>query len=306
MNPLISVIVPVYNREDYILECLESVYNQKYRPIEVVIVDDGSTDNSISKVIDYKKSLKVKKNFTISVYNCKNRGATKARNYGLKKSKGEYIQWLDSDDLLLPDKLSSQIYAFKNNIDVVYSKAQFFDSIPSNLMNQFWGRKPQNNSSDYFEFPWQTMCALYKKSAIEKYGAWDEEFSLSDDWELSIRYTIMAKVKFLDKVSSLYRDHKGERIGNNLNTSKVKSLSSILIKTYNLSLNHNLIDDYLIKRYQSRLLYCIIQFGALGASAEKKELIKIIKDNKLIDFKIQFFSFINLKFINKLILNSVT
>jgi glycosyltransferase involved in cell wall biosynthesis len=278
-----------------------SVYDQNYRPIELIVVDDGSTDNTISIVNEFKVQTNSEE-FQIHLIKQRNAGASAARNKGIRHSSGDYIQFLDSDDLLLPLKIQSQIKAFKKNVDVIYSRAQFFSEVPNNLMNKYWGRKPQGNSSDYFEFPWQTMCALYRKDTLDKFGYWKEYFSLSDDWEFAIRYKILANVKFLDEITSLYRSHEGDRVGNNLSIKKIKSLSEILISTYELSDDKKLINQYLKKRYRSRLIYCIIIFGSLGAKNERKNLLKEVKSKKLANNFVIFLGLFSNTFTNRILI----
>jgi glycosyltransferase involved in cell wall biosynthesis len=301
MKPLVSVIVPSYNRAQFIEECLESVFNQNYRPIELIVVDDGSTDNTV-KLINHFKEAHESTNFIIKIIEQSNSGAPRARNKGIKNSTGEYIQFLDSDDLLLPHKIKSQIEEFKSDIHVVYSKAQFFHNLPTNLLNKYWGRKPENDSTDYFEFPWQTMCALYSKNILDRFGYWNEGYCFSQDWEFALRYKILSNVHFLDEVSSLYRDHDNHRVGNNLSVKKIVSLSQVLLQTYKLSLEHKLIDYYLVKRYRSRLLYCLIQLGAMGEFGEKKKLMKLIFDLNLESRMMRLIAFCDIIFLHNILL----
>ncbi len=305
MNPLVSVIIPTYNRELYIGDCIQSVIDQSYRPIELMLVDDGSTDKSIEIVKQYQDKVNTANDFKLILLQQANSGAPRARNYGFEQAKGTYIMWLDSDDLLLPHKIESQVNAFEEDTDVVYSRAQFFNEKPDNLMQEFWGRPPQGDSSDYFEFPWQTMYALYKKSALEKFGVWREDLSLSDDWEFSLRYKIQAKVKFLDMISSLYRHHEGDRVGNNLTIEKINSLSSILFDIYQLSQKHQIIDSYLTARYQSRLAYCLLQLGALKGIEERKKLVKDIQSVGLFNSRLWVLRYIKSSFLNRLVLKLV-
>jgi glycosyltransferase involved in cell wall biosynthesis len=298
---LVSVIIPTYNRSSYIICCLQTVYDQTYRPIEVLVVDDGSTDNTIHLVRKFK-AVKETSDFVVKIIEQKNAGAPSARNNGIKNATGEYIQFLDSDDLLLPNKLESQVVVFNSEIDVVYSKAQFFKTSPQNLICKYWGREPMGNSSDFFEFPWQTMCALYSKKALDRFGYWNENYSLSDDWEFAMRYKILSNVIFLNEVSSLYRDHEGNRVGNNLDTPKIISLSKILLSIYDLSKQKDIIDNYLKKRYKSRFLYCLIMFGALGSFSEKEIFYDEIQLRSLGDYKLKLVRLINNIYLNRIII----
>lgn len=94
----ISVIVPVYNVSDYLAECLDSIINQDYKNYEIIVVNDGSTDNSLEIAKKYEKD-NLKK---VKVFDKKNGGLSSARNYGIKKSTGDYLLFVDSDDCLLP------------------------------------------------------------------------------------------------------------------------------------------------------------------------------------------------------------
>ncbi|MCU4158053.1 glycosyltransferase family 2 protein [Carboxylicivirga sp. A043] len=302
MNPLVSVIIPNYNRENYIEQCMQSVVEQSYRPIELIIVDDGSSDNSIGVIKAFQSKFKDTTGFDIKLLEQRNSGAPRARNYGFEQSNGEFIMWLDSDDLLLPHKIESQINAFTKETDVVYSRAQFFNETPDKLMDEYWGRAPQGNSSDYFEFPWQTMCALYKRSAIQKYGMWKEHITFNQDWEFSMRYLILSSTFFLDNISSLFRQHEGDRIGKKISIDKIKSLSTILFDIYQLSFKHKLIDYYLIKRYRSRLMYCAIQYAALGAKFERKQLFNQLAEYGLSNIQTKIVKLISYKYLNTFIL----
>lgn len=106
---LISVIIPVYNSAEYLKRCLDSVINQKFKSLEIILVDDGSTDTS-GKTCDEYAEL----NSNIVVYHKKNEGASLARKYGLEKAKGEYVTFIDSDDWVAHDYISKLYELIKN------------------------------------------------------------------------------------------------------------------------------------------------------------------------------------------------
>ncbi|MFN9557622.1 MAG: glycosyltransferase family 2 protein, partial [Dolichospermum sp.] len=114
---LISVIIPCYNCERFLQETLESVFQQTFTNYEIILVDDGSTDKTADIIKSYDS--KVRAEFT------PNRGASAARNLGTSLATGEFIQYLDADDLLLPDALEKRITSLKvSGADVVYSDWQ--------------------------------------------------------------------------------------------------------------------------------------------------------------------------------------
>lgn len=114
MVDLISIIVPVYNNEKTILRCLSSVYDQDWKNKEIIIIDDGSTDNSYSICEEFKKSRK-----NIFLLRQEHAGQSRGRNYGLDCSHGSYICFCDADDELLPFALTRMMYVFENDIDLV-------------------------------------------------------------------------------------------------------------------------------------------------------------------------------------------
>ena len=117
--PLISVVIPAYNAEQFLDETLESVLSQTYENWECIIVNDGSTDNTESIA---KKWCEKDSRFRLT--NKENGGLSSARNWGIKESKAEYIAFLDADDILTPDSLEIRINTLlKENVDLVYSNA---------------------------------------------------------------------------------------------------------------------------------------------------------------------------------------
>ena len=108
--PVVSVIIPTYNHAMYIERTLESVFQQTYKNYEIIVIDDGSTDNTQEVIKSYENKI---------TYICKeNEGTAKSRNLGLKIAKGKYVAFLDSDDLWMPQKLELQVTLLDKNIDI--------------------------------------------------------------------------------------------------------------------------------------------------------------------------------------------
>lgn len=172
----VSVIIPVYNTEKYLIECLDSVLNQTLREIEVICVDDGSTDNSLQILKEYQK-----KDARIIVLTQENKSAGAARNYGLSIAKGKYLSFLDSDDFFDKDLLKKAYKnAEKNNADIVVYKFKRFNEKTKEYTNCDWGFRKKywpnketvnykDNPNDIFNSfhlaPWNK---LYNKHFIEK------------------------------------------------------------------------------------------------------------------------------------------
>ena len=117
MLPLVSIVIPCYKAELWIGEAIRSALNQSYSPVEVIVVDDGSTDRSLEVIKSFGDKIRWETG--------PNRGGDCARNCGLALSTGEYIQFLDADDYLLPGKIERQMQVFSNGrADVVYEDSQ--------------------------------------------------------------------------------------------------------------------------------------------------------------------------------------
>ena len=126
---LVTVIIPTYNRADFIVEAIESVFKQYYRPIQLIVVDDGSTDDTRTIIRNWIESKVSDNEFVINYIYQENKGAPAARNLGLIHSNGEFIQFLDSDCLLLPKKISTQVRMLrKSDVDFCYCMTNWVDA----------------------------------------------------------------------------------------------------------------------------------------------------------------------------------
>lgn len=133
-HPLVSIIVPTYNVKHYIRECIDSILNQTYKNIEIIIVNDGSTDNSMYMINDYITSID-----KIKVINQENQGLSAARNSGIEKANGKYIAMIDSDDKIKPDFIKNLVKtAMQTNADIVRgSFRDFHGNIPAGWVADF-------------------------------------------------------------------------------------------------------------------------------------------------------------------------
>lgn len=122
VNELVSVIVPVYNVEKYLNKCIDSLINQTYKNIEILLIDDGSTDKS-GKICDSLKN----KYKNIKVYHKENGGLSDSRNYGIEKAKGKYVMFIDSDDYIDCDFIQKLLYSLINNNSDICSGAKKYE-----------------------------------------------------------------------------------------------------------------------------------------------------------------------------------
>ncbi|MBL1211026.1 glycosyltransferase family A protein [Geminocystis sp. GBBB08] len=218
-NPFISVIIPAFNAEKYLKDAIESVIKQNYQPLEIILIDDGSTDNT----------AKVTKSFqNIKYIYQENSGPAIARNNGIKIAKGEFIAFLDADDLWTDNHLELLVSCFKKTHDlevaIGYVQCLFL--------------KEKNQEKEYFEeFSNSTInvnlgAGLYKKSVFKKLGNFDPNLSPSEDvdWFLRIKEANINQI-IVSETMLYYRIHDS-----NLSKDRKNSYSAFL-KSLKMSLD---------------------------------------------------------------------
>ena len=186
---MISIIIPNYNKSQYIVDTINSVRKQTYKNWECIIIDDFSSDNS-AKII--QNEIKDDRRFYF-FKNIINKGGSYSRNIGLNKSSGDYILFLDSDDILSNTCLENRIFFFKNhkNLDyAIFKMGTFYKTIgDSKLIWSDFGRDHLNRFLSH-NLPWHTMMVLWKKSTLIELDGFQESFKRSQDVELHTRALI--------------------------------------------------------------------------------------------------------------------
>lgn len=197
MNTKVSVIIPCFNNESTILETLESVYGQSYSDIEVIVINDGSTDDSekvIATFLEEKTDLVYLKQ--------SNKGPSAARNFGSRIANGQYLIFLDGDDLLHKDYISICVNAFEKNdqLDLVYSDSELFENESGNYN---LARFDEITILTQNCFP---IVAMIRSESFRDIGQFDENLRIAEDWEMWIRYTHKySNVKKIDMSLFFYR-----------------------------------------------------------------------------------------------------
>ena len=201
-NPLVSVIIPVYNGAKYLSQALESVVDQTYSPIEIVVVDDGSTDESVSIAESFKN---------IHIIKQRNKGAAAARNRGLQSCRGEFISFLDADDYWVVYKTQRQVSYILNHpkIHCVVGRFQnFFEpgaDIPSGI-----------NKNDFLDEKLGKMptlgTLLVRRSVFDKVGLFNPKLRIENDFDWLVRIRDAGiTIPFMDEILMFRRLH-----GNNI------------------------------------------------------------------------------------------
>ena len=237
----VSILIPVYNSEKYLAETIESALNQTYKNIEIIIVDDGSTNNSlqIAKKYEFEKE---------KVFSQINSGAPKARNLAFEKSSGDFIQYLDADDLLALNKIESHIEQIKN-----YGKGNVYFCPHTRNYDEFLkGVCFEQDINRDFESPInlfianfngkgnvQTASWLVPREFIKQAGPWNEKLIKAQDGEFFLRVALQSKRLIFNKYTVVYYRKSGpQSITNNHNSEALKSV------ILSVELTHNTIIKY--------------------------------------------------------------
>lgn len=232
----ISIIIPAYNVEKYIEECIDSVLKQKLINFEILVINDGSTDSTLAKLEKYKGNKNIK------IITTKNRGLSAARNLGIKLSQGEYLLFLDSDDFLIENSLFKVLEEAKlNKLEIVayncniyYNKENYFK-----LERPIYSEKVIDGSEFFIinyinkkSYP-MSWLNLYHKSIFHKYKLLFKEGIIYEDVEFEIRLlTKVKKMKYLNIEVINYRQRSTSIMKSKKNFKlEVKSYYSI-IETY--------------------------------------------------------------------------
>ncbi|WP_188049576.1 glycosyltransferase family A protein [Flavobacterium sp. GP15] len=210
---LVSIIIPIYNQEKYLKETLNSVVNQTYSNWECILINDGSSDNSVSVLSEY-----VSKDNRFVFINSENKGVSSARNFGLKRAKGYFILFLDGDDLIHPDKVNLAISSFQKNInlDIVFNCTNYFQNTVDNTLYPITLNSNLLNFNDLLLF-WGDKIIIPIHSAIIKKDLFDGieyncDLTAQEDWLVWLRlFQKNPKILVLDNVLSYYRKHNKSR-----------------------------------------------------------------------------------------------
>jgi len=201
-QPLISVITPTYNRADFVVEAVESVLAQTYPHFELLIVDDGSTDNTREVLEPYLKDGRIR------LFYQENQGQSVARNRGLDEATGDFVCFLDSDNAWLPDKFEKSLKAFDDNpgSDVVYGDFIVIDEqgreIGTNRMKRHSGRITPHLLHDNFVSMNTTMT---RRQCFVDMGGFDKNDRLAEDYGLWLRLSTRYKFYYLPALLGYYR-----------------------------------------------------------------------------------------------------
>lgn len=227
MNPQVSIIIPLYNKANYIAETIESALLQTYRNKEIIVVDDGSSDNSIqivSKLIIHNSNIK------LIIRRREPKGASTCRNIGIQHSVGEYIIFLDADDILAPYCLAQRInlITWQKELDFGVFLMQYFKNKPNDIQNIVNTLSNKDDISSFLslDIPWPITSVIWKKESLCKLNGFNENYIRLQDPEIHLRALLnnLKYEKFYDHSVDCYF-----RIGDSF---KLKKQKKQLIASY--------------------------------------------------------------------------
>ncbi|WP_066384290.1 glycosyltransferase [Anabaena sp. CA = ATCC 33047] len=227
--PLISVIIPAYNCEKTIKETIKSVLQQSFTNLELIVINDGSQDATLDIVAQIQDSR-------LKVFSFENAGGNVSRNRGLHRAKGEYISFLDADDIWTPEKLQSQLEALQNNTEayVAYSWTDYIDENGKFLVS---GTHTTANGDVYEQllvnnFLENGSNPLIRREALIELGGFDESLKAAQDWDMWLRLAAKYNFVAVPVVQILYRV-SANSVSSNL-TRQEKSCLQVLNTAYQL------------------------------------------------------------------------
>ena len=282
MNGLVTTIIPVYNRPCFLREAVASVLAQTYRPIEIIIVDDGSGRETVEICEELAASHP-----EIRILHQENSGPGAARELGRLSARGDFIQYLDSDDRLLPQKFERQVAALLGNpdCDVAYCKIRYYDfahEAPPETPLKRTGERISDMFPSFLQSRWwSTNAPLRRRSISDRTGSWLSLVN-EEDWEYDCRTAALGvKLAYCDEFLAEVRYHDGERASNGGTMDRRKLAHRAIAHKHILqhALRYGISREGPEMRHFARELFLLArQCGAAELAKESMELFKSARE----------------------------
>lgn len=205
MSSIVSIIIPCYNQGQFLGETIQSAIDQNYQKKEIIVVNDGSTDNT--------KNVAERFFNVIQYIEQENKGVSAARNAAIRVANGEYIAFLDSDDILLPGSITHRAAYLESHpeVSLICSDSIYFnESGPLGLRSKLFD-KPKNIDN----FRWETVdynatisSTMLRRSSFEKVGLFDESIRISEDWLMFVKLSLHFNMAYINEPLIKYRLHR--------------------------------------------------------------------------------------------------
>lgn len=255
-SPLVSVIITTYNSARFLPKCVESVLAQSYKNLEIIIIDDGSIDQTCDLVKKFGDA--------VQYHYQENKGVSAARNAGLKHANGEFIQFVDADDYIHPEKIEKQLKAFtENDISIVYSDYTLVDT-SGNELTEATQRLKAGLFDDKAPMVDRLMkecfllihSQLTRRRVFDEEGGFDETEGISEDWDVWLRFAVRGlKFKYLPGVFAYYVKHENSLTQDH---QVLHQHRLVLLKKFKADNRFRSLDEYNYARF------CSYQYRALA------------------------------------------
>lgn len=287
---MFSIIIPLYNKENYIKRALISVLKQTFNEFEVIIVNDGSTDSSMEIIKDIKDDR-------IKIFSQENRGVSSARNAGINNAVFQYVAFLDADDTWHPSFLMSIKYlietfpeagAYYSNYKIVHKTTE-----ENNLKEQRYENILVN---DYFEFALtrkyiSSSSIVVKKDVFETIGKFPEEYTRGEDLYLWTKLGLKHKIAYTSKIGAFYYRNIPNSLTKrkfNLEDSFSNSAEEFYVKYKNIATNNDSFEKYMLNIFSSKAKYLIVMNRNREARIFLRKYLKSINKKVIIYYILSF------------------
>ncbi|MCZ7603308.1 MAG: glycosyltransferase [Melioribacteraceae bacterium] len=268
MNPMISICIPTYNRRHFIEEAINSVLSQEYDNYEIVVVDDGSTDETgdLINLINNDKIQYIRKDHT---------GASDTRNRAISEAKGEFILWLGSDDLLMPNTLNKYASILRNqsDIDVIYGNLIVTDAKLNPIKNEIfqdWSGKNSELLGMLIKYnPIPDGGSIIRKSCYDKIGKYNKEFTRAHDYEWWSRAALKVSFVHLNDFVYKWRWHD-----NNMSSGTVE-----INTDFESRVVQNMLEQYSLRELSPDLDWDIVDSNKAKAIVYQRVALRMFRLN---------------------------
>ena len=280
--PKVSVIVPIYNKEEYLKECLDSLIHQSLKEIEIICIDDGSTDDSLTILTNYSR-----KDSRIKIFSQENSGPGSARNKGINEANGEYIAFIDADDWIELDSLEKlYVNAKQYGSDLVLFNA--IEHLPNNKCNpriyfkeSINGKFTYNQQKNLVLNNYLIVCTkLHKNTFLQKNDIYFSESDLFEDVYFHIKSVLEAKsISYLNEILYNYRrTQTNTRQSKSIKSRKSFVFLDILVNIKELLKDKNIFNDFKINYYEFKLTELFNLFNNIE-NEYKSEFFYLLKSD---------------------------
>jgi glycosyltransferase involved in cell wall biosynthesis len=241
VHPLVSILIPAHNASPWLADTLRSALAQTWPQLEIIVIDDGSTDDTLAVARSFACPQ-------LRVVTQPNRGASAARNHALRLACGDYIQFLDADDLLAPDKIARQLERLAGRGDRALASASWarFENDPASAVFGPYPNARDLAGVEFLQINFETLSMMHPaawlapRALLDHAGPWDETLSLNDDGEYFARVALASeRILFCDGARTYYRSN----LSGSLSRRKDSRALASLHRSVELTLRHLLAAD---------------------------------------------------------------